>query len=561
MKVSVKKGFIIIIMAVIFIAGAFSQEDKALQDAIAQGNCEYLYTWMQENPLKNSSQYNRIKGIIEDYRRVNSVTSRFHNGKMESIVNTVPWDIQQTVFDSPATVLEELVDYLSNSTQNQFQTVKNLHDWICNNIAYDAEMFFSGKTENQDYESVLKAKKAVCTGYSNLLKEMCTLADIEAVVIHGFSKGFGYTGKVSDSPDHDWNAVKISGKWYLVDATWDAGILDERTFVKRYSTEYLFLESRAFLFTHLPEDNAYQFYAPCKTKEQFEKDPKLDGKFFECGFSYSDDIPNGTVALNYPKIIEIPFRTTAPVAWAKLTAKGSDTAYNTVWAERNGGSLKIEVDVPDTNEYTVTIFVNDPKNGHFPMKFSSAQFEDLVNRISEFVDDGELLFEDASYFQDSYIKAEDADFYYNQEDLFAASRNASLKKTFAVLNIPTGEPAFSFSVKADEKYKGCGTTDKYPYVYDEFYETKTTSLVSPKKAVLSTEKETKFSVRTSDFTNVVLIVGEDTVPFVRNNRTGNYELTRKIEDGASVTIAASREKRTYIPLWSFNRKSGQSENN
>ena len=192
---------------------------------------------------------------------------------------------------------------------------------------------------------MLKAKKAVCSGYSNLLKEMCSLADIEAIVIDGYSKGYGYTGELSSSLDHAWNAVKINNKWYLVDATWDAGFLDGKTFVKRYSTEWLFLESKSFLYTHLPENNAYQFYAPCKTKEQFVADPKLTGKFFEYGFAAGDSIPADTLTITYPKIVEIPLRTTVAKVQTAIKNKNSGQAYNTIWSERIGAALKIEMNV------------------------------------------------------------------------------------------------------------------------------------------------------------------------------------------------------------------------
>jgi len=45
---------------------------------------------------------------------------------------------------------------------------------------------------------------------------MCQLANIESIGITGYSKGFGYSGKIGNQSDHEWNAVHINNKWYLV---------------------------------------------------------------------------------------------------------------------------------------------------------------------------------------------------------------------------------------------------------------------------------------------------------------------------------------------------------
>jgi hypothetical protein len=163
---------------------------------------------------------------------------------------------------------------LITDVSNRFLKAKIIHDWICYNIAYDADTFLGRAHNGQDYISVIKNKKAVCAGYSELFSYMCGLASIEAIVINGYSKGYGYNGTIGTSPDHAWNAVKVDNKWYLIDVTWDAGYLEYDYFIRKYTTEYLFLDSRPFLYTHLPVENKYQFYAPVLSKEQFVKEPR-----------------------------------------------------------------------------------------------------------------------------------------------------------------------------------------------------------------------------------------------------------------------------------------------
>ncbi len=559
-----KKNILFCMLFMLLASAFYAQEEVDLSQSISDGNCYALYSWMQKQSDKSSYQYTQVKKVVDDYRKVNSFTKRYHNGKMENIVNTVPQDIKLMVFSSSEETLPELVKYLAakGSGASDFLTVKNFHDWICNNISYDAEMFFSGKIENQDYESVLKARKAVCSGYANLLKKMCELSNIECKVIHGFSKGFNYTGKVGDAPDHDWNSVKIDGKWYLVDATWDAGRLDGKTFIKQYSTEYLFLESFAFSFTHLAEENSEQYYAPCKTKEQFQNEPRLTGKFFESNFSYSENMPFDLVKITYPKIAELSYLSSSYLPVVEMKNSSTGEKVNTIWVENSGAKLKMELDVPDSDEYTVTIREYDKKNKKPKREFLAGEFEDAQKKINECLDEGTLQFEDASYFLDSYFKVEENNKYYFREDLFDVKRYVSLKKVFEVLNIPSGDELYSFKVKADADYKGYGSKEKYPYVHDEVYEVKETFLVSPKKAILSDDKEVKFSLKTKDFLYVVLVDSDENIPFVKNNKTGAWELSRKVE-GREVTISASRDKRSYIPLFTFNNDmaSGSSSQN
>ncbi len=113
------------------------------------------------------------------------------SASMDSRVRSVPKDTLELVTKSPKKGLPTLVKILTEKAGGTQAKVKIFHDWICDNIAYDADMYFSGRVSKQDYESVLKKKKAVCSGYSSLMNEMCRLAGIESIGIHGYSKGFG----------------------------------------------------------------------------------------------------------------------------------------------------------------------------------------------------------------------------------------------------------------------------------------------------------------------------------------------------------------------------------
>lgn len=142
----------------------------------------------------------------------------------------------------------------ANLTQNQPNDslkVVAIYNWITSNIRYDNHFrrrLDGDTTLTQEPNFIIKSKKAVCIGFSKLLKEMCSFAQTQSVVIEGFAKSNGYN---VDKEEHAWNAVKINEKWYHLDATW--GITSAV-----YAKKYLFTDPSVFAETHLPHDPLWQ---------------------------------------------------------------------------------------------------------------------------------------------------------------------------------------------------------------------------------------------------------------------------------------------------------------
>lgn len=93
-------------------------------------------------------------------------------------------------------------------TESRYDTLKNVHDYICNNAYYNliddyyvhsSEAFFIGDGG------------VVCEGYAKAFKVLCDELEIPCVLVSGDADGA-----------HMWNYVQMDDdKWYLVDATWD----------------------------------------------------------------------------------------------------------------------------------------------------------------------------------------------------------------------------------------------------------------------------------------------------------------------------------------------------
>lgn len=87
----------------------------------------------------------------------------------------------------------------------QDQKVKAIHDYIVNRVSYDSTL-----QRASAYDAMMD-QTAVCEGYSMLAYRMLTEAGLECRIISGTGEGVA----------HAWNIVKVDGKWYNIDLTWD----------------------------------------------------------------------------------------------------------------------------------------------------------------------------------------------------------------------------------------------------------------------------------------------------------------------------------------------------
>ncbi|WP_169630213.1 transglutaminase domain-containing protein [Flavobacterium humi] len=152
-----------------------------------------------------------------------------------------------------------LARYLSSGPiKSEAKTVETFFYWIAQNIAYDTVLFKKGTIMEEDVTvaKTLKNKKSVCAGYSQLLLELCNAAQIECLIIEGTAR---YYNMGPNGAGHAWNAVKINGKWELIDTTWGSGYLDDTgKFKKHLDLKYFLADPEFMIIEHFPNDHAWQ---------------------------------------------------------------------------------------------------------------------------------------------------------------------------------------------------------------------------------------------------------------------------------------------------------------
>ena len=424
-------------------------------------------------------------------------------------------------------------------------------------------MYFSGRVSKQDYESVLKKKKAVCSGYASVMNEMCRLAGIESIGIHGYSKGFGYRGKL-DKPDHEWNAVNLGNKWQLIDVCWDAGFVDYKTFVKHYSTEWLYRTPEQFIYSHLPEKDEYQYLKEIKTKDQFVKDPFIAGSFFDYGLALGKAAPNYSNEIEGETLFDFKLNKGGVAVIADLYEREGKSALvpNAIWTDRIGSKVTVNVDVPDERQHRVYLYARNRGEVKNPEQFYIPEFEQKVlPQAQQLLAQKKITQTEYDFLDASYFKVEENGRYYLAEDLFAYPRNNAVTKILKLMNENTGnfDNVFHFDVKAASGYKGFGDgVIKYPSTYTSYNETSNTHVISPIAGILPRGSNQRFEVESQDFTAIGIVIDGKIVPFAKNGN--HFELETEIPlDIDTLAVYGSRNGKNYNGLWFYRVQEGAPE--
>ena len=164
--------------------------------------------------------------------------------------------------------VSNLLKSLDLSNKTDYQKVKAIYDYICSNVTYDHDNL-NDESYSLKYTAyaALINKTAVCQGYASLFYRLALDAGVDTRVISGEAGG-----------PHAWNIVKLNGKYYNLDSTWDAG----------RSTYAYFLKNTNDFDDHV-RDNDYQ------SNEFIEEYPMWDESYTEIdcnkyGHNYSEPI-------------------------------------------------------------------------------------------------------------------------------------------------------------------------------------------------------------------------------------------------------------------------------
>lgn len=196
-----------------------------------------------------------------DYRRADSIALHFPKKKFKTV--------------------NEIAAVLTEDLTTEHEKFRAIFRWITDNIEYN-----KSASNITDASKIVRKNKAVCQGFSNLLKEMCNTVNIPCDVIAGYTKTeVKDINKTLKKTDHAWNSVQLYGTWYLVDVTWATSKYNVVThkYMKEFDAHYFLTDPKKFILDHCPEDKKFQFLDKPIKKSTFSKWPVYYTDYFHFG--------------------------------------------------------------------------------------------------------------------------------------------------------------------------------------------------------------------------------------------------------------------------------------
>jgi transglutaminase-like putative cysteine protease len=527
--------------------------EREIQEGIRKGDCEILYRYAVELKEDVDIVQQRVaKNALNAYLVPDPVPYRYKTDRMDVTIRGVQEPILSGVFQQPEAYLEKLVSRLCAGQNDLFRRAKILHDWIADNISYDTADYFGRLQRPQDPVSVLRRKTAVCAGYSSLFEHMALSAGFDAVTIRGYSKGFGYTGKVGGEPDHAWNSVRINNKWYLVDVTWDAGYVDRKTFIKKYSTSYLFIEPRHCLYSHLPAESVRQYWYPYVTGDMFVSEPMIGGSFFQYGLQLTDE------SLRYRNRIDqevfsvrLKSNRSNVILSCQLRNENGEDVPGHSYYERKGGSYTFLYSPQSNEEQRALVFANWKGMVSASGKIPASQFEQvLIPRIVELVSEGTLSTAEQDAFLKAFFKVEENASYYFVEDQFAVARNKSVIHVSDALGL---SKYWMEAVLSVHLQRGSQTTrvPTFPEVFGKYHELLGTELIEPLQYSIPAGQAVQFRIKSSDSSKWLVIVDGTPLHFRREpDGTLLLEIVAPVGE-REIVVWSSLDGRGYMGVFRF----------
>lgn len=166
----------------------------------------------------SGASYQQIGEVGNTYTKVKITVKRTTNYyALQAYLNNTPIPENEEKAKQLYNVLKTILDNKISEDMSDYQKEVVLHDYLVENCQYSSDTDQPAESDIYRAYGALVNHDAVCNGYAEALQLLFMCAGIESEFVIGTAGGI----------DHAWNLVKIDGKWYHLDATWNDPLPDQ----------------------------------------------------------------------------------------------------------------------------------------------------------------------------------------------------------------------------------------------------------------------------------------------------------------------------------------------
>ncbi|NLL68279.1 MAG: hypothetical protein GX236_11400 [Clostridiaceae bacterium] len=194
--------------------------------------------------IKLGLTYDSVKILMSEVYERNLET--YNSRKSDELI--LQYYLQPSYWvESDSEKIISLSNNITNGIEDDYEKVRAIHDWVCNNIYYDFDAYY-GKSDLKSAGALgtLENHRSVCQGYASLTAALLRASGFPTKVVSGFALGLsvdsGWEDNIisSGKTNHAWNEVYVSGRWVILDTTWNSnnkysnGKFSENTGLENY---------------------------------------------------------------------------------------------------------------------------------------------------------------------------------------------------------------------------------------------------------------------------------------------------------------------------------------
>jgi hypothetical protein len=275
---------------------------------------------------------------------------------------------------------EKLAQSLTRDLSTEVEKFRAIFRWITNDISYDVKLYHKSLVKNVKFKykpaklkrwnkkfsnladrHSLNRKRSICHGYAMLVENMCNSVGLQSNIISGY-------GRTTSSQigrgqaDHAWNVVKLGMKWYLADATWASGYVDDDLgkFFRHYRNDYFLADPDLFIANHFPKDTTWILKFDKPTLKEFLSAPLKSSGYLTSKISnYAPQ--QGMLRVKTGESICFTFSQNASknVSAHLVAAKqGSDHSFTGDFSRSEEGGMELNQVFETKGIYEVDIYIN-----------------------------------------------------------------------------------------------------------------------------------------------------------------------------------------------------------